>query len=159
MLYTFITHYAFNKGKKEEEAWKYIEALDKNIHHYTEHGGTPTELVGRGEFMIGITTDQNVLMVQKQGYPLLAIVPKEGIGYEGIYAFILKGTKKLETAKKVIDFLASDDFCKYMADTGYVTRLPEYHCARPLRKIRNMCLTLTIFGQSITDHNPKYVER
>lgn len=129
MLYTFITHYAFNKGKGEEEAWKYIEALDKNIHHYTEHGGTPTELVGRGEFMLGITTDQNVLNVQKQGYPLTCIVPKEGIGYEGIYAFILKGTKNLETAKKVIDFLASDDFNKYMASIGYVTRSPEYPSA------------------------------
>jgi iron(III) transport system substrate-binding protein len=129
MIYTFMTLYAFNKGKGEEEGWKFVAALDKNIHHYTEHGGTPTELVGRGEFMLGVTTDQNVLMVQKEGYPLLAKVPKEGIGYEGIYAFILKGTKNLSTSQKVIDFLASDDFCKYMASLGYVTRLPKYPSA------------------------------
>ena len=129
MLYTFITQYGLNAGKGEEGGWKFMSALDKNIHHYTEHGGTPTELVGRGEFMLGITTDQNVLMVQKQGYPLQAKVPKEGIGYEGIYAFILKGTKNLTTCQKVIDFLASDMFCKYMADIGYVTRMPEYPSA------------------------------
>lgn len=129
MLYTFITHYGFNKGRGEEGGWKFIEALDKNIHHYTASGGSPTELVARGEFMLGVTTDQNVITVQKQGYPLLSIVPKEGIGYEGIYAFILKGTKKLETAKKVIDFLATDDFNKYMASIGYVTRMPEYPSA------------------------------
>jgi iron(III) transport system substrate-binding protein len=129
MLYTFITHYAFNQGKPEEEAWKFIEALDKNIHHYTASGGSPTELVGRGEFMLGITTDQNVLTVQRQGYPLVSIIPKEGIGYEGIYAFILKGTKKYETAKKVIDFLATDEFNGYMADLGYVTRLPHHPSA------------------------------
>ena len=129
MLYTFLTLYGLNAGKGEEAGWKYMAALDKNIHHYTEHGGAPTELVGRGEFMLGITTDQNVLTIQQQGYPLLAKVPREGIGYEGIYAFILKGTKKLSTCQKVIDFLASDDFCKYMGEIGYVTRLPRYPSA------------------------------
>jgi ABC-type Fe3+ transport system substrate-binding protein len=29
----------------EEEGWKFLAALDKNIHHYTRSGNAPTDLV------------------------------------------------------------------------------------------------------------------
>jgi len=129
MLYSFMTAFGFNEGKGEQGGWEFYEALDKNIHHYTRSGGAPTQLVGRGEFMLGIVSDQNSLPLQQQGYPLVVGVPKEGIGYEAIYAFILKGAKNVSTCQKVIDFLSTDEFSKYMADIGYVTRLPNYPSA------------------------------
>jgi len=127
MLYTWMTEYGFNRGKGEEGGWEFLEALDKNIHHYTRSGGAPTELIGRGEFMLGVTTDQNVLIVQEKGYPLTVIVPEEGIGYEPLYTAILEGTERLPAAQKVVDFFSTPEFCGYLADLGYVTRLP----ARP----------------------------
>ncbi len=104
MRFTFLALYG------DAEGWKFIEALDKNIHHYTRSGNAPTDLVGRGEFMLGITSDENVKKRIDDGYPLIWSIPKEGTGYDGTSALILKGTKKLDTCKKIIDLLGTPEF-------------------------------------------------
>jgi len=118
MRYSFLALYGDDAG------WKYIADLDKNIHHYTRSGNAPTDLVGRGEFMLGLTSDENVKKRLDDGYPLLWTIPEEGTGYDGTFALILKGTKKLDTAKKVIDVLGTTEFSEIMADIGYVTPRP-----------------------------------
>lgn len=118
MRYSFLALYGDDAG------WKFIADLDKNIHHYTRSGNAPTDLVGRGEFMLGITSDENVKKRIDDGYPLLWTIPIEGTGYDGTFALILKGTKKLDTAKKVIDVLGTPEFSEIMADIGYVTPRP-----------------------------------
>ena len=62
----------------------------------------PPILWDRGEYLLGITADENVLNRIQQGYPLQWTIPVEGIGYEGNYTVILKGTKKLEQSKKIM---------------------------------------------------------
>jgi iron(III) transport system substrate-binding protein len=126
MLYSFMTHYGFNKGKGEEGGWAYLKALDKNINHYTRSGNAPTDLVSRGEFMLGISGDETVIIRIREGYPVEWKIPKEGIGYDAHYSGILKGTKKEAITRKVLDYLASDDHAKFMADLGYVSGSPKY---------------------------------
>ena len=118
MRYTFLALYGDDAG------WKYLADLDKNIHHYTRSGNAPTDLVGRGEFILGITSDENVKKRLDDGYPLIWTVPKEGTGYDGTYALILKGTKKSNTCKKVIDALGTPELSELMAGIGYVTPRP-----------------------------------
>jgi iron(III) transport system substrate-binding protein len=118
MRYTFLALYG------EEEGWKFLAALDKNIHHYTRSGNAPTDLVGRGEFLLGITSDENVKKRIDEGYPLIWSIPEEGIGYDGTYALILKGTKNMKECKKVIDVLGSQGFSDMMAAIGYMTPRP-----------------------------------
>jgi iron(III) transport system substrate-binding protein len=118
MRYTFLALYG------DDEGWKFLTDLDKNIHHYTRSGNAPTDLVGRGEFMLGITSDENVKKRLDDGYPILWTVPEEGTGYDGTFAFILKGTKNLDVTKKVIDVLGTKEFSAVMADIGYVTPQP-----------------------------------
>jgi iron(III) transport system substrate-binding protein len=118
MRYSFLALYG------DAEGWKFIEALDKNIHHYTRSGNAPTDLVGRGEFMLGLTSDENVKKRLDDGYPLLWSIPQEGTGYDGTFALILKGTKNLDAVKKVIDVLGTPEFSKLMADIGYMTPRP-----------------------------------
>lgn len=108
----------------EGEGWKFLQALDKNIHHYTRSGNAPTDLVGRGEFLLGITSDENVKARLDQGYPIVWSIPDEGIGYDGTFVFILKGTKNLDAARKVIDVLGSQELSNLMAQIGYVTPRP-----------------------------------
>src|SRR4030042_5295136 len=67
----------------EEQGWKFIEALDKNIHPYTRSGNAPTDLVGRGEFLLGITSDENVKDRLYKGFPLVWGVPGGALGYVG----------------------------------------------------------------------------
>jgi iron(III) transport system substrate-binding protein len=105
----------------EEQGWKYMEALDKNIAFYTRSGNAPTDLVGRGEFLLGITSDENVKARMDKGFPLIMEVPEEGIGYDGTFSLILKGTSNMEAVKKAIDVMGTPEFSKMMADIGYVT--------------------------------------
>ena len=126
MLYSFMTHYGLNVGKGEEGGWRYLEALNKNIHHYTRGGNVPSDLVGRGEFMLGISSDEMVMPRIKGGYPLVWCVPKEGTGYGSSGAIIFKGTKKLYTCQKIIDLFGTTKFCKFWSGlAGYVTKDPQ----------------------------------
>jgi iron(III) transport system substrate-binding protein len=108
----------------DDEGWKFLEALDKNIAYYTRSGNAPTDLVGRGEFTLGITSDENVKKRIDDGYPLIWSIPAEGTGYDGTFALIFKGTKKLAACKKVIDVLGTQEFSALMAGIGYLTPRP-----------------------------------
>jgi iron(III) transport system substrate-binding protein len=119
-----MIRYSFLALYGEEEGWKFLAALDKNIHHYTRSGNAPTDLVGRGEFLLGITSDENVKKRIDEGYPLIWSIPQEGIGYDGTFALILKGTKNMKECKKVIDILGSQGLSDMMAAIGYMTPRP-----------------------------------
>lgn len=120
MRYTWLGLYGDDAG------WKYIEALDKNIAFYTRSGNAPTDLVGRGEFMLGITSHENVGSRLDQGYPLLWTIPKEGTGYDGTFMFLLKGAdaKKMDLCKKVLDFMGGQEASDLLAGLGYITPRP-----------------------------------
>jgi iron(III) transport system substrate-binding protein len=119
-----MIRYSFLALYGEEEGWKFLAALDKNIHHYTRSGNAPTDLVGRGEFLLGITSDENVKKRIDEGYPLIWSIPEEGIGYDGTFALILNGTKNMKECKKVIDILGSQGLSDLMAEIGYMTPRP-----------------------------------
>jgi len=139
----------------EEEGWKYFEAFDKNIHHYTRSGATPISLVARGEFILGIAGDESVKSLLDQGYPLLWGVPQEGTGYQGLTVFILKGTKKLESCKKVIDIMGSQEFSDMMALTGYSTPRPA--ATNPLWGKRSPKYIDIDIGEA-AENKPRWVE-
>ncbi len=116
----YMINYSFLQLYGEKAGWEYLEKLDENVAFYTKSGNAPTELVGRGEYLLGIGADENVLKRIKDGYPLQWTVPVEGIGYEGNYCTILKGTKKLDLAKKVMDYLGSEEISKFLGSMGYI---------------------------------------
>jgi iron(III) transport system substrate-binding protein len=132
----FMINYSFLQLYGVDEGWKFLEALDKNMAQYTKRGNAPTDLVGRGEFLLGITADENVLKRINDGYPIQWVIPAEGIGYEGNYCTILKGTKKLELSQKVMDYLGTEDASQFLASMGYIPPRPGipsalYGAAKP----------------------------
>lgn len=120
----FMINYSFLQLYGEDEGWKFLESLDKNMAQYTKSGNAPTDLVSRGEFMLGITADENVLKRINEGYPIEWAIPAEGIGYEGNYCTILKGTQKLELCQKVMDYLGTADASEFLASMGYIPPRP-----------------------------------
>lgn len=118
MRFSFLALYG------DDDGWKFLEALDKNVHHYTRSGNAPTDLVGRGEFSLGLTSDENIKKRMDDGYPLVWSIPAEGTGYDGTFALILKGTRKLDACKKIVDLLGTPEFSGIMADIGYMTPRP-----------------------------------
>ena len=120
----FMINFSFLSLYGWDEGWKYLEGLDNNMAFYTKSGNAPTDLVGRGEYLLGLTSDENVLNRIEQGYPIVWTVPLEGIGYEGNYCTILKGTQKLELCRKVMDYLGTKDCSEFVASMGYIPPRP-----------------------------------
>ena len=63
-------------------------------------------------------------MHSPQSVQLIWSIPAEGTGYDGTFALIFKGTKKLAACQKVIDVLGTQDFSALMAGIGYLTPRP-----------------------------------
>lgn len=91
----------------EEEGWKYMDGLHANINTYTHSGSKPCKAVGAGEYPIGISFSYPGVKLINDGAPLEVILPSEGLGWEMEATAIMKGTDKLDAAKKVADFAAS----------------------------------------------------
>jgi len=93
----------------EQEGWKYMDALHENIAQYTHSGSKPCKQAGAGEFPIGISFELRAHKTQASGAPIEMIFPTEGLGYDIEAAGIVKGTKKLDAARRYLDWLASKE--------------------------------------------------
>lgn len=99
----------------EDEGWRYLERLNRNVAQYTKSGSAPGQLVAQGEYMVGITWDQAVEKRKEEGYPIEMIIPEEGTGYVLDIAVIYKSAKNPEGAKKFIDYIGSMEFQQEVA--------------------------------------------
>jgi len=107
----------------EEAGWDYLGKLDANVAQYTKSGSAPAQLVGQGEYIIGITWDQAVQKRKDEGYPLELVIPEEGTGYVLDVGVIYKNTENPGGAKKFIDYIGSKEFheevAKYRSKVTY----------------------------------------
>lgn len=92
----------------EKEAWKYMDALNKNISSYTHSGSKPCKEAARGETTIGISFAFRGANSKTAGAPVEVVIPSEGIGWDAESVAIIKGTDYVDAAKKVMDFAISN---------------------------------------------------
>ena len=88
----------------EKGGFDFMKALHKNINTYTKSGSAPIKAAGRGENTIGIVFLHDVVTQTVSGFPIVAVAPCEGTGYEVGSMSIIKGARNLESAKKFYDF-------------------------------------------------------
>ncbi|RPF53497.1 ABC transporter substrate-binding protein [Aquisalibacillus elongatus] len=100
----------------EEEGWEYFEQLDENVGQYTKSGSAPAQMVAQGEYAVGLTWDQAVYDYIDEGYPITDVIPSEGVGYSLDVAWIFENTDQPEKAKKVMDYLGTQDFMELSAE-------------------------------------------
>jgi iron(III) transport system substrate-binding protein len=91
----------------EEGGWNFMDNLHKNISRYTHSGSKPCKLAAAGETTIGISFAFRGAKSKAKGAPLEIIIPTEGIGWDMEATAIIKGTKKLDAAKKLVDWSIS----------------------------------------------------
>src|SRR6202521_6249498 len=91
----------------EAGGWKYMDALHENIAQYTHSGSKPCRQAGAGEFVVGISFDFRGNDVKQKGAPVELVFPKEGLGWDLEAAAIMKNTRKMDAAKKLIDWVAT----------------------------------------------------
>ncbi|MDD3749915.1 MAG: ABC transporter substrate-binding protein [Firmicutes bacterium] len=89
----------------EEEGFKYMVELDKNVHHYNTSGSACVTQAGLGEVAIGIAFSHDVMAKGiSKGYPVVLTMPSEGTGYEIGAMALVKGGPEPEEGKAFIDW-------------------------------------------------------
>ena len=93
----------------EDGAFEYLKALNPNIQTYTQSGTAPSGALGVGEAPLAIQFTPGFLKLADEGYPVQVVFPSEGVGYEVASVSILKGAQNLDDAKKLVDWMTSQE--------------------------------------------------
>jgi len=88
----------------EEEAFSYLKALHRNINNYPRSGVGPIKAAARGETLASVSFIHDVITEAQAGFPVKAVAPCEGTGYEIGSLSIVKGARNLDNAKKFYDW-------------------------------------------------------
>jgi len=88
----------------EDEAFRYLKALNVNVNQYARSGIGPMSAVIRGETAIGSTVLHGVVNEIERGFPVKPVLPCEGVGYEVGSMAIIKGARHPDNAKKFFDW-------------------------------------------------------
>ena len=100
----------------EDQAFDYLTKLNANVSQYTKSGSAPVKAAARGESTIGIVFMHDAVAQTVEGFPIKAVAPCEGTGYEIGSMSIVKGAKNLENAKKWYDWALSAEAQSHMKD-------------------------------------------
>ncbi|MFQ5783533.1 MAG: putative 2-aminoethylphosphonate ABC transporter substrate-binding protein [Alphaproteobacteria bacterium] len=127
----FLTVSSWLQLMGEGAAWTFMDALHENMARYTHSGSKPCRMAAAGEYPIGISFAFRGAKLKKKGAPLDLILPKEGIGWEVEASGILKTSKKIEAAKKLIDWHISPAAMAVFNDYLPILAIPEV--AKPVQ--------------------------
>jgi iron(III) transport system substrate-binding protein len=93
----------------EDEAFRYLLQVHRNVNQYARSGIGPMTAVTRGETAIGSTVLHGVINEIARGFPVLPVLPCEGVGYEIGSTAVIKGARNADGARRFIDFALSAD--------------------------------------------------
>lgn len=102
----------------EDEAFDYLKKLGKNIDQYTSAGAAPAQAVGRGETMVGIAFQHDLIDVAKTSAAVQVVSPCEGTGYEIGSMSIINGARHLEEAKAFYEWALTPEAQEIAAKSG-----------------------------------------
>jgi iron(III) transport system substrate-binding protein len=114
----------------DADGYKFMDGLHENVAHYTHSGSKPCREAGAGEFPIGISFEYRAVTTKKSGAPIDIIFPSEGLGWDLEASGILKTSKKVEAARKLMDWLATPAAMELFSKNFAVLAIPGI--AKPL---------------------------
>lgn len=91
----------------EEPAFAYLKRLHVSMNQYPRSGAAPMRNVAMGESTLAVTWMFAAVAEAQAGYPVKAIAPCEGTGYEIGAMAIVKGARNPDNARKWHDFVLS----------------------------------------------------
>lgn len=100
----------------EDEAFRFMVELNRNVTSYARSGIGPMTAVTRGEVYVGSTVLHGVINEIVRGFPVLPVLPCEGVGNEVGSMAIIKGARNLDAAKKFYDWALTADAQKIGLD-------------------------------------------
>jgi len=137
----------------EDEAFRYLRAVHPNVNQYARSGIGPMTAVTRGETALGSTVLHGVINEIVRGFPVLPVLPCEGVGYEVGSVAIIKGTRNVEGARRFVDWALSAegqqiglDVKEYAIPTNRSVALPPQ--VPPLTSIKVIDYDFAKYGSS-----------
>ena len=128
----------------EARAWAFMDQLHENIAVYDHSGTQPCRQAASGEVPLGISYELAAANARQKGAPIEGLVMKEGGGWDMDAAGILRGTKKPEAARRLMDFAASRkaselyaSFVSQVAIAGIGSTIPDYPAGVAESMIKN----------------------
>lgn len=100
----------------EDQAFDYLKKLNANVAQYTKSGSAPVKSAARGEAGLGIVFMHDAVAQTAEGFPIKAIAPCEGTGYEIGSMSIIRGAKNLDNAKAWYDWALKAEVQSRMKD-------------------------------------------
>lgn len=97
------------KPVAENEGWKFLEELDKNMGQYIKSGSRPAKYAAAGEYVIGASFAFVIANLKAEGRPVEMVLPEEGSAYELEANALMKGARHPNNAKKFLDWAISDE--------------------------------------------------
>jgi iron(III) transport system substrate-binding protein len=138
----FLTVSSWLQLMGEDAAWTFMDSLHQNMARYTHSGSKPCRLAAAGEHPIGISFAFRGAKLIAKGAPLDLILPKEGVGWEIEASGIIKTTKKLEAAKKLMDWHISPAAMAVYNEFLPILAIPEV--AKPVEHFPENMLDMMI---------------
>jgi iron(III) transport system substrate-binding protein len=108
----------------EQKGWQFMDALHQNIAAYTHSGSKPCRSAAAGEYAAGLSFEYRANRTKRDGGPIEAILPKEGLGWDMEAAAIMSGTKKVAAARKLLDWSVTEEANRLYAQNFAIVALP-----------------------------------
>lgn len=105
-----------------EDGWSYLERLAPLVGQFPASGGAPPQLVGAGEYAIGVAYVHALARYRADGFPITAIVPPDTVGEVGALA-IIADSPNPEGARAFVDFVLSAETQTAFAAQSFTTPL------------------------------------
>lgn len=112
--YMFVSALIQNLG--EQDTWRYLDKLNKNIKKYEHSGAGPIKAVSMGEQFIGIDMRGESLREEKKSPQITTVFPKEGLAWDLDGIALVKKKEIKESSKKFINWILSPEAMKIEAD-------------------------------------------
>ncbi len=110
--------------KGEEEGWKFLHELDKNMGQYIKSGSKPCKLTRVGEYAVGASFAFVGVKSVKEGYPIKVVIPSEGAGYEMEVSALMKTSKNKGDSQRFLDWLLTQDAAKLYGERAAMSVVP-----------------------------------
>jgi iron(III) transport system substrate-binding protein len=108
----------------EADGWKFMDGLHQNVAQYMHSGSRPCAAAANGEYVVGISFEYRANREKAQGKPIDLVFPKEGLGWDLEASGIVKGTKNMAAAQKLMDWHISDAAMALYAKNFAIVAVP-----------------------------------
>lgn len=108
---------AEKNGNNMEDNWDFVEKYFVNLDKKLQSSSSKVpQVVANGEYAVGITNEELILQLMRDGVDVSPVYAKEGITLRNSFMGVIKDAANVENAKAFVDFIISQEVQQALAD-------------------------------------------